>query len=263
MRSRMWIQMPTVQHTSAHPEVCGRYRSSMNITELTASGRTWPHPVPSPDGRIVGPDGVHLPMPFQAHPLLAQMARFVDGPEHTARRTAVLAALPTAQGLEHAARRCTVAELGGADRVDVVPIARTVPVRVLGEALGVGDLSDSIGALCDRGEVTAELPDIAVTSLLFQSRDATAALIVNALADAVAVEQADSVVLTRRAGDVWVLLDGIPFGAGAHACPGREHALAVARGVVSAFNGYAVTDRGPHEPRPNIRMPSHLILQRR
>ncbi len=213
------------------------------------------------DGRVVGLEGLALPMPAQDHRYLARMARFVDGPEHAARRAEVLAALPTTSGLEDAALRMAAARAVG--QVDVVPIAREVPVAVLGAALGVGDLTTEIGALCEKGTVHGALPRIAVTSLLFQCRDATAALITNALADGVPVQEATSVVLTRRAAGRWVLLEGAPFGAGAHACPAQEHALALARGVVSAFAEHEVEMRGPNEKRLNIRMPSSLMMRRR
>jgi len=233
----------------------------MEIEELARSGRPWPHPVPSADGLVLGPEGLNLPMPEQRHPYLALMARFVDGSEHAARRRAVVVAMPAVDGLEEAAYKRAVAWAG--DRVDAVPVAKSVPVAVLGEALGVGDLSAEIGELCEQGTVPAGLPDIPLTSVLFQCRDATAALILNALADRVEVADATSVVLTRRAGGRWVLLDGVPYGAGAHACPGAEHALALARGVVRAFAAYDVVERGPNEARPNVRMPSRLVMQRR
>ncbi|MCY7413269.1 MAG: hypothetical protein LH471_09605 [Salinibacterium sp.] len=199
-------------------------------------------------------------MPAQPNSYLAEMARFSDGAEHAVRRAAVLSVLPPVSGLEDAAYRCTRHLLS--ERVDVVPIARSVPVAVLCHALGLGDLSTEIGALCDIGTTATTLPQVAITSLLFQCRDATAALATNAIADGIPVEKAVSVVLTRRAGDVWVLLDRAPFGEGAHACPGREHALALARGIVRAFSGYRVVQRGAHEPRPNIRMLSSLIVER-
>lgn len=233
----------------------------MDIEALAASGRPWPYPVPSADGRVVGPEGLILPMPPQAHPYLARMARFVDGAKHAARRDEVLAALPALAGLEETAFRLAGSLTG--ERVDVVPIAQDVPIVVLGEAMGVGDVSVEIGALCDTGTVSDSLPAIAITSLLFQCRDATAALITNALADGIPVELATAVVLTRRAGAVWVLLRSAPFGAGAHACPGREHALALARGVVRAFAEYDVNERGPNDRRANIRMPSRLVMRQR
>lgn len=233
----------------------------MDITELAASGCPWPHPVPSADGRIQGHTALSLPMPVQPNPYLAKMARFSNGAEHARRRAAVLSVLPSVTGLEDEAYR--QANRLATDRVDVVPISRSVPVAVLGDALGVGDLALEVGALCDTGTMMGALPEIAVTSLLFQCRDATAALVADAIIRGVAVEEAVSVVLTRREKDVWVLLDKAPFGEGVHACPGRDHALALARGIVRAFAAHVVVDRGVYEPRLNIRMPSRLVMVRR
>lgn len=201
------------------------------------------------------------PMPIQPNSYLARMARFTDGPEHDLRRAEVLRALPAVEGLEEAA--FSRASVGLPDLVDAAPIARTVPVAVLGDALGVGDLTEKIGALCDHGTVCDGLPSLAFTSVLFQCRDATAALALMALGDDVHVEDAVPVVRTRRAPDRWVSLAETPYGAGPHACPGREHALALARGVVRAFAGYDVVERGADEQRPNLRMASRLIMQRR
>jgi hypothetical protein len=169
--------------------------------------------------------------------------------------------LPDVAGLEEAAFKR--AAIGLPDRVDAVPIARNVPVAVLGDALGVGDLTEEIGVLCDHGTVSAALPDLARTSVLFQCRDATAALVLMTLADGVPIEAAIPVERTRRAPELWVSLADAPYGAGAHACPGREHALALARGVVRAFVEYDVVERGPDEARPNLRMASRLLMQRR
>lgn len=148
-------------------------------------------------------------------------------------------------------------------RIDIVRIARRIPVAVLGDAVGVGDLSEAVGALCDSGAVADTLPPVVVTSLLFPCRDATAALVPTALADGVPPEQAASVVLTRRARDRWVLLSGVSFGAGAHASPGQEHALEIAHGFVRAFADQVVINRGPYEPRGNIQMPAWLPMRQR
>lgn len=121
------------------------------------------------------------PMPIQPHPYLARMARFTDGPEHDLRRAEVLAVLPAIEGLEEAA--FSRAAVGLPDLVDAAPIARAVPVAVLGDALGVGDLTEKIGALCDYGTVCDGLPGLAFTSVLFQCRDATTALALMTLGD--------------------------------------------------------------------------------
>jgi cytochrome P450 len=69
-----------------------------------------------------------------------------------------------------------------------------------------------------------------------------------------------------------VLLGAVPdaappmaFGRGAHACPGAAQATALAHGVVEAFTtgGWRVT--GPPvqwEPRPNLRMPAQVLMER-
>ena len=200
-------------------------------------------------------------MPCQPHPYLARMARFSNGPEHAARRADVLAALPPAEGLARDAYDRTVRRADG--RLDVMPLLRTIPVAVLGAALAVGDLSTEIGELCDHGVIAPGLPDVAVTSLLFQCRNATAALIANALTDGLPAAEATSVVLTRRAEDTWVLLADAPFGRGAHACPGQDHALVIATAIIAALRTFEVVERGPNDPQPNVRIPAFLIMQPR
>lgn len=146
----------------------------------------------------------------QTLPLRTRMARFSDGPEHARRRAFVLQLLPAATGLAAAAERTATAILDGQNGVfDVMPVARTVPVRVLAQALGVapGDLERVVGAtgeLCDalapalaswtdqpdagpaaqmlETVLAATGPDgpertAAAVGILIQARDATAALI--------------------------------------------------------------------------------------
>ena len=202
-----------------------------------------------------------LPVPANPHPYLAQMARFCDGELHRTRRAELLAVLPAPDGLETAARSATAALL--ADRLDVMPILTSVPVAVLGQRLGCADLSVEISALCEHGVVSAALPDIARTSLLFQCRDATAALAVIALSSPVLLADAVAVLRTRREGVGLVDLAAAPYGAGRHACPGREHALALAAGMISALAGHEVAEIGPDLGRPNLRLPSYLVMGRR
>ena len=74
---------------------------------------------------------------------------------------------------------------------------------------------------------------------------------------------------------VWVLLatadrgDPWPpatFGGGPHACPGRPAAISLARGVVGAVldGGWRpVPGQAPgYEPRPNLRIPVSVLLER-
>lgn len=209
----------------------------------------------------LSPDALARPMPSQPHPYLSQMARFSDGTLHEGRRAEVLGVLPAAQALEPAARRTMEAGLSG--RLDVVPLAFSVPVAVLGRAMGLGDRNEEITELVVNGVASATLPDVARTSVLFQARDATAALVLSCIAEDRPPEAVSPVTRTRRAPGTWVSLAGAPYGAGPHQCPGREHALALARGMLAALSDFAVVERGPIVQRPNMAFVGHLIMERR
>lgn len=239
--------------------------------------------------------------------LQCRMARFSDDAAHRRRRVLVEALLPDPRILEPAAAARTAAGLDfGEAPFDVMPLARTVPIAVLAAALGVSahDLDRVValvGAVCaalapgarephdltqDADAAATELAShlaplvpegqdevAAAISVLFQARDATAALIGSALIAPVtkAVDDCASwiewtvhhdapVQCTRRvaradwavdgvvvpAGStVWLMIaaaDTSPgpiaptFGAGPHACPGWSQALAMARGVVTAVH---------------------------
>jgi len=245
-----------------------------------------------------------------ARRLQARMARFCDGPQHTRRRGLLEQLLPGMPGLEAAAAQRTLAALRERTGVvDVMALARRVPVEVLATALGVAPaeltvIGALVGRLCDAlapclGPPSAEPGDgdeaarelvaalaavgrwddeqlAAAAGLLFQARDATAALIGAAVLDdqgsadrdpAASLEWAlrhdapvqctrrtavDDVALggvtVPRGASVWVILaaaeQGPPsqpatFVAGPHACPGAAHAVALAGGVLSALR----TDR--------------------
>jgi cytochrome P450 len=192
-------------------------------------------------------------------------------------------------------------------------VARRVPVAVLAAALGVpGDRVDEVvdstavvvAAVAPRsapvpvdpaatgaalralrtllpaadGDRDGDGP-IAALSILFQTLDATAALIGNALVAwaggaapdpaalvASALRDDPPVLSTRRVGPdgpVAVDLAGLPFGAGPHACPGRDLAVALATGVLA---GIAAAGWAPrpgdvtYEPRPNLRLPATVDL---
>lgn len=149
-----------------------------------------------------------------ARRLQAQMARFTDPPQHGRRRAVLERLLPDVVGLAGAASQETSAAVrawtGG---IDVMPLAKVVPVSVLAGALGVPvahrpQVAVLTGALCDalapslgeppatsRGDDAAGAlialltatsswdheQVIAAAGLLFQARDATAALIGGAL----------------------------------------------------------------------------------
>lgn len=81
--------------------------------------------------------------------------------------------------------------------------------------------------------------------------------------------------LVPRGTAVWVLLGAAEtgpqtppatFGAGPNACPGSAHARALATGVLSAVRGggwRAVPGQRVHyEPRPNLRLPASVLMER-
>jgi cytochrome P450 len=281
----------------------------------------------------------------RAAQLQSRMARFSDGTDHARRRALVEALLPDPTGLEQqAARRAGELLEPGRGVVDAMPVARTAPIATLAAALGVADAGVArvvtvTGRLCDgvaptldprpvaRTEVDAAASLLsalvapagadrpaddeavaATVSLLFQARDATAALIGAALlinADAADADTADDaedaieralrqeppVQCTRRTAradveiggttlprgaPVWVLLaaaeTGPPappatFGAGPHACPGAALAEVLARGVVAGIHaaGWRPVPGQPvtYEPRPNLRLPTQVLMQQR
>lgn len=272
-----------------------------------------------------------------ARQLQARMARFSDGADHARRRAVLEALLPGVEGVEQAAAVRAGALLGGwVAPFDVMPLARTVPVAVLAAALGVASahierVVTLTSRLCDAlapslapppasrdvdlvaSELVALLEPMgpwdieqvaAAAGVLFQARDATAALIGAALlagdhephGDADrwierALWQDAPVQCTRRVAiadvvlggvavprgaSVWVVLAGTvhggtergpaAFGAGPHACPGSSLALALARGVVAAVRacGLRPVPGQPvsYEPRPNLRLPARVLVER-
>lgn len=197
------------------------------------------------------------------------MARFTDPPQHDRRRAVLERLLPDVVGLAGAASQQTSAAIGARTGViDAMPLAKVVPVSVLAGALGVPDahlpqVAALTGALCDalapsldalpatsRGDDAADVlidlltatsawdheQVIAAAGLLFQARDATAALIGGALLTdraahpsecddgpfpydpAAAVERAlrhaAPVQCTRRTTSTDALLAGVPVPAG-------------------------------------------------
>lgn len=275
--------------------------SETDVTAALTSPLLRVTPPPLPDGA--------------AARLVSRMARFSDGDEHVRRRALVVDLLPAVDGLREVAQARTADELGHPGGVvDAMRLARTVPVAVLAAALGAGNVTALVGELCDalapsllperppgddaalalRDAVAAagawgdEQVD-AVVSLLFQARDATAALIGGALLHdgqvlagpapaqctlRVASQDAPLGEATVPAGErVWVLLGAVPdasppmtFGRGPHACPGAAQALALAHGVVDALTagGWRLVPGQPvqWEPRPNLRVPAQVLVER-
>jgi cytochrome P450 len=276
-----------------------------------------------------------------ARRLQARMARFSDAPYHARRRDLVQEMLPSAPGLKDAAAERTRAVLPTCGpRFDLMSIARTVPVATLAAAMGVpadrvAGITTQIGRLCDalapsHEAAVAERPDgdsavrelakaltavlttrprteealAAAVGVLFQARDATAALvgatvlledqdfaggdpepqIGRALREQAPVQSTRRVALedTRlgsghvpAGASLWISLAaaerGGPvapatFGSGPHACPGSAHAIALTRGIVAAVYaaGYRLLrdQTVEFEPRPNLRMPSKVLVAR-
>jgi hypothetical protein len=139
------------------------------------------------------------------------------------------------------------------------------PVDVLAEALGIrastktvaqvaaayhpqlpaGPEQDAaVATLVDACGGVADEETAARIGLLVQAHAATTALIHNArgrsadpdAAVARALAEAPPVPVTRRVHDgetVELDLRELPFGAGPHACPGRDHAIAIATGILA------------------------------
>lgn len=174
--------------------------------------------------------------------LRATVSRFAAGPDHARRRAMIVARLAT---LDPSALRERARETGDA-------------TFTLAEALGASDpraAADAVAAIAPHynpappaavatpeadGAVARLLallpaapPEAAAQqiAILVQSHAATAALIA-----AGGALDPPPVPLTRRIAPtgelVEVDLTGHPFGAGPRACPGAEHALALAEGVV-------------------------------
>jgi hypothetical protein len=190
---------------------------------------------------------LELPVPSPAPTvawLRAMVARFSSGPDHQRRRALAVAELakidPTALRRMAAETTCSPAEVlaraMGVEVGDAVAVAaRAYHPHTVADSdadLAVARLVDAFGGVPD--ELTA-----ARISLLIQSCDATAALVAKARNHA-GVEEAlrDDPPLreTRRVRNgqvIMVSLDGRPFGAGTHECPGQAHAIALAEGVLA------------------------------
>ncbi|MEV6602698.1 oxidoreductase [Kutzneria sp. NPDC051319] len=190
---------------------------------------------------------LELPVPQPAPSiawLRAMVARFSSGPDHARRRALVVAELAkidpaelrrlaeetSCSGAEVLALAMGV-EVGG----DIAEAARAYhPHTVADEAAdrAVARLVSAFGGVTD--ELTA-----ARISLLVQACDSTTALVANARNHSSVEEtlQVDPPLRsTRRVRNgevVMVSLDGHPFGAGTHECPGREHAIALAEGILA------------------------------
>ena len=226
----------------------------------------------------------------------ASAARFSNGDEHRRRRALAEELLRpvSVAGLRSnavtATRRIVDAQAGPFDAI--ARVARVVPVTVLGTALGRPTDAAAIDVIARalrpgatpnvRADVAVAAAiarrepterEVAAIGLLVQSCDATAGLIGNALLAAEenigrVVTEAPPVRSTRRvdAAGRPLVVDlaalGAPFGAGAHACPGREHAMALAGGVApTLMRRCRRTDAEVRfEHAPNLDMPARLVM---
>jgi cytochrome P450 len=220
--------------------------------------------------------------------LRASVARFSNGPDHARRRALSVSLLDSAGDLRGAAFSRTREIVAGLETFDVMAaIARPVPVGVLASALGLPDVSAEVAlvAAAYHPHVTpgadaeaalgrlitacgaADEPAAARIGLLIQACDATAGLIGNDLfAWLTGKAVGQPVLCTRRridGEDVTVSLAGMPFGAGPRACPGAEHATALATGVLEALRGFRLTEtETTWVSSPNLRMPAVLRVTR-
>ncbi|WP_205325128.1 hypothetical protein [Glycomyces sp. YM15] len=217
-------------------------------------------PPPAQDG---APGGIRW--------LRARVARFSSGETHLRRRRLAIGFLDEIDPAllrERARDRAAALPAGGA-----ADLAGQVPVAVLGEALGLADTDTAavrrIAALYkqDTGDAEADAAvavlvkafggvadesTAARIGLLVQACDATAGLIDNALRSDTAPSGSAELLVeqtlltdppvratvrrsTASASVVQVDLTALPFGAGAHRCPGVDHALAIAVGVCEAL----------------------------
>ena len=190
---------------------------------------------------------LELPVPQPAPTvawLRAMVARFSSGPDHQRRRALAVAELAKIDPAElrrlAAETSCSGAEvLAGAMGIDagdaVAEVARAYHPHTLADEAAdraVARLVDAFGGVTD--ELTA-----ARISLLVQSCDATTALVAKArnhTSLAETLRDDPPLRSTRRVRDgevIMVSLDGRPFGAGTHECPGQEHAIALAEGILA------------------------------
>jgi cytochrome P450 len=247
--------------------------------------------------------------------LQARMARFSDGDDHRRRRDAAEAVLRDLDPDEVRRATCRAVDVHlHPGTIDLMPLARRVPATVLAHALDLPDAAaavDAVDLLCRRlapATADVERPDgaraadalarafgplddavVARVSVLFQTMDATAALVAAAVIAHVGHPGRDEAVppimLTTRTLAEGCRIGGVAlpagarvlvhlgaasvaggnrtFGRGAHACPGANIATAIAAGFVDAIARHRVAHAEPggppiYEPRPNLRVPTRL-----
>lgn len=202
--------------------------------------------------------------------LRCSVSRFTNGQTHRRRRDLIereLAQLEPAR-LATAAKAATRRALANAgSEVDIIPLARAVPVRVLCEALTGSPVDDQLSA--DGVAVAASYPlgssaspaaDGALSRLVAVfggGEDGAARIAILAQAcDATAALISTPVVLDLEGS-------GLPFGAGPRACPGKDQALAMATAVVTTIRelGQVIEDEVEYQSSPNLRIPARLRIR--
>ncbi len=206
------------------------------------------------------------------------MARFSNGDNHTTRRRAVESAISRIdldQLARLAAKEVAVMADVGCGSVTIEELAATVPTRTVARSLGVDGaelpavvaaveaVADAIGRGRPVDDTTeercvrlldrfADHPDgaVAAVSVLYQNRDATAALLVASADHPDGTVAAVPGTVRQAVGDVSIgslqLADGDlvrleftaaqQFGAGPHRCPGEAMARCLVNAILSAVD---------------------------
>jgi cytochrome P450 len=313
-----------------------RWHQALRSLGTHARGGQWVVSTPPDVAAALTAAGLHVVPPAAtggaAADLIARMARFCDGDAHRRRRALTVRLLPPVG--EIAGHAADLAEgylraRAAADLLDVMPLARTLPAEALARAMGLSAkdaaaAADATGRLCEALSsaraaggaeaaialgaalgplrLSGEDEAAAAASILFQARDATAALIGAAvlasaraqpgqtavLVDSVlrrdgpvqctrrtaVADTAIGAVVIPRGADVWIFLaaaelgNGPPatFGGGPHGCPAAGPAAAIARAVVAALDaGDWRAVAGQHvdyAARPNLRLPCRVLVSR-
>jgi cytochrome P450 len=301
-----------------------------------ARGDQWIASTPADVAAALSAPGLYVVAPLAgagpAAELIARMARFSEGRAHQRRRAMTVSVLPpvatVAAHAEDIARR-HLCDRPLTEELDVMPLARTLAPEALSCAMGLSEpdavcAAEITGRLCDAlssartsdadvaaSQLRAALRPLgtsgedemaAAVSVLFQARDATAALIgaaVLAAKDHAGDHPADRVetvlrhqaptqctrrfavadatigrAVIPRGSDVWIFVaaaetgSGVPatFGSGPHGCPGAEKAVAIARAVITVLESGGwrpvAGQRIDFEPRPNLRLPRRVVVSR-
>lgn len=216
---------------------------------------------------LTDPQLVVPPVPAGIEWLRCTVARFSSGPDHQRRRALAVELLvdvppdvlrvqatahPDTAPVELLAKALGLRDVRAAT---VSAVARAYHPHTASDRTATTAADHAVAELVVACGGAADERTGALIGLLVQTCDATAAL-VESVASATrrqldtahqlvadVLRQDPPVRITRRVGPDGLVVEldlaaaGLPFGAGAHACPGREHALALAEGVAEAVSG--------------------------